>query len=184
MPPAASMMAYLKGIDAGTWIDIACLILVVVLIVVDARRGLSRTLASLVGLFAGFNVGIWIRPVANSALGGVAFFRHHAALHSIAALILAILLGAAVFVVVRAILTRFFHVVVASPLDNILGAIAGLAKALLIILALFACARLLPGNPAGGVLASSRVGRQVVPTAMRAFGAAQPQGAAADKARK
>ncbi len=183
MPTASSITAFLKNAGTGTWIDIACLVLVLVFVAVGARRGLSDIIGALLGLFAGFNAGLWISPSARSALGGVAFFKHHAALHSISALVLAILLGAVVFVVVRTVLTRFFRLVVEPPLDNILGAIAGLAKALLIILAIFTCARLLPGDPLGGAISSSRVGPQVVPAAMRAFGAAQPNGMAHGKGR-
>lgn len=181
---AASIASFIKNAGTGTWIDIACFVLVVVLVIADARRGLSDTIGAVIGLFAGFNAGLWARPAIRSALGGSPFFGSHPALHAIATLILAILVAAVVFVVVRFVLARFFRLVVDSPLDNILGAVAGLAKALLIILALFTFARFVPGDPAGAALSSSRFGRQVVPAAMRAIGGAAQTAAVPEKARK
>lgn len=185
MALATSIASFFRNAGTGTWIDIVCLVLMVILVIADARRGLSDTIGALIGLFAGFNAGLWARPVIRSALGNSAFFGSHSTLLAVAALVLAVLVAAAVFVIFRVVLSRFFRLVVDSPLDNILGAVAGLAKALLIILALFTFARFVPGDPAGAALSSSRVGRQVVPAAMRAIGgAAQTAGAVPEKSRK
>lgn len=171
MPIMASIGATLKGVQAGTWIDVACLVIVAVMAIIDARRGISATIAALLGLFAAINFGLWFCPVARSGLLRIAFFSGHPHILNAAALLEAIIAGAVVHIVVRAILTRFFKLVVVPPLDNILGAFAGIAKALMVILALFACASLLPRGAAAKAAHESRAGRKLVPAILRTLGA-------------
>ena len=172
--PIASLFS---RITAGTWIDVACLVLVVSFAVFDARRGFSSTLSVLLGLLIAVHAGYWLYPFMRLATDRSSFCQHHALLGAILPYLLAVLLGGVIYVVIRFVFRRFFKLIVEEPIDNILGAIAGIAKSLLVILLVFSCASLLPAGSAANRAfhEESRTGRWVVPVLRNVFQHSVPE---------
>ena len=132
MPTYLPIASILSRITAGTWIDVACLILVVSFAVFDARRGFSSTLSVLLGLLIAVHAGYWLYPFMRLAVGDSAFCHRHALLGAILPYILSVLLGGIIYIVIRFVFRRFFKLIVEQPVDNILGAIAGIAKSMIL----------------------------------------------------
>ena len=166
--PIASLFSH---ITAGTWIDVACLVLVVSFAVFDARRGFSSTLSVLLGLLIAVHAGYWLYPFMRLATDRSSFCQHHALMGAILPYLLAVLLGGVIYVIIRFVFRRFFKLIVEEPIDNILGAVAGIAKSLLVILLIFSCASLLPAGSAANRAfhQESRTGRWVVPVLRNVF---------------
>ena len=172
--PIASI---LSRITAGTWIDVACLVLVVSFAVFDARRGFSSTLSVLLGLLIAVHAGYWLYPFMRLATERSSFCRNHALMGAILPYLLAVLVGGVIYVVIRFVFRRFFKLIVEEPIDNILGAVAGIAKSLLVILLVFSCASLLPAGSAANRAfhQESRTGRWVVPVLRNVFQHSVPE---------
>ena len=172
--PIASI---LSRITAGTWIDVACLVLVVSFAVFDARRGFSSTLSVLLGLLIAVHAGYWLYPFMRLATEHSSFCRSHALMGAILPYLLAVLLGGVIYIVIRFVFRRFFKLIVEEPIDNILGAVAGIAKSLLVILLVFSCASLLPAGSAANRAfhQESRTGRWVVPVLRNVFQHSVPE---------
>ena len=181
--PIASVFS---RISAGTWIDIACLILVVAMAVFDARRGFSTTLSVLLGLLIAVHAGYWLYPFMRLATAGSSFCQRHAIFGAILPYILAVLVGGVIYVIIRFVFRRFFKLIVEQPMDNILGAIAGIAKSMLVILLVFSCASLLPAGSAANKAfhQESRTGRWVVPVLRNVFQHSVPEIGQKSKPRK
>ena len=169
--------SFLSNITAGTWIDVACLILVVSFAVFDARRGFSTTLSVLLGLLIAVHAGYWLYPFMRLATDRSSFCQHHALMGAILPYLLAVLMGGVIYVVIRFVFRRFFKLIVEQPMDNILGAIAGIAKSMLVILLVFSCASLLPAGSAANKAfhQESRTGRWVVPVLRNVFQHSVPE---------
>ncbi len=172
--PIASLFS---RITAGTWIDVACIVLVVSFAVFDARRGFSSTLSVLLGLLIAVHAGYWLYPFMRLATDRSSFCRSHALMGAILPYLLAVLMGGVIYVVIRFVFRRFFKLIVEEPIDNILGAIAGIAKSLLVILLVFSCASLLPAGSAANRAfhQESRTGRCVVPVLRNVFQHSVPE---------
>ncbi len=172
--PIASFFSH---ITAGTWIDVACLVLVVSFAIFDARRGFSSTLSVLLGLLIAVHAGYWLYPFMRLATDRSSFCRNHALLGAIFPYLLAVLMGCVIYIVIRFVFRRFFKLIVEEPIDNILGAIAGIAKSLLVILLVFSCASLLPAGSAANKAfhQESRTGQWVVPVLRNVFQHSVPE---------
>ncbi len=181
--PIASIFS---RITAGTWIDVACLVLVVSFAVFDARRGFSSTLSVLLGLLIAVHAGYWLYPFMRLATERSSFCRSHALMGAILPYLLAVLVGGVIYVVIRFVFRRFFKLIVEEPIDNILGAVAGIAKSLLVILLVFSCASLLPAGSAANRAfhQESCTGRWVVPVLRNVFQHSVPEIRQKAKARK
>ena len=181
--PIASIFS---RITAGTWIDVACLVLVVSFAVFDARRGFSTTLSVLLGLLIAVHAGYWLYPFMRLATDRSSFCQHHALMGAILPYLLAVLMGGVIYIVIRFVFRRFFKLIVEEPIDNILGAIAGIAKSLLVILLVFSCASLLPAGSAANKAfhEESRTGRWVVPVLRNVFQHSVPEIRQKSKPRK
>jgi uncharacterized membrane protein required for colicin V production len=171
MPSPFPIGSILPHVTAGTWIDVACLLLVVAFAIIDAKRGFSTTLSVLLGLLIAVHAGYWLYPFMRLAVGDSAFCHRHALLGAILPYILSVLLGGIIYIVIRFVFRRFFKLIVEQPVDNILGAIAGIAKSMLVILLVFSCASLLPAGSAANRAfhQESRTGRWVVPVLRNVF---------------
>ena len=182
-PPIASIFAH---ITAGMWIDVACLVLVVSFAVFDARRGFSSTLSVLLGLLIAVHAGYWLYPFMRLATDRSSFCQHHALLGAILPYLLAVLMGGVIYLVIRFVFRRFFKLIVEEPIDNILGALAGIAKSMLVILLVFSCASLLPAGSAANRAfhQESRTGRCVVPVLRNVFQHSVPEIRQKSKQRK
>ncbi len=181
--PIASIFS---RITAGTWIDVACLVLVVSFAVFDARRGFSSTLSVLLGLLIAVHAGYWLYPFMRLATERSSFCRSHALMGAILPYLLAVLVGGVIYVVIRFVFRRFFKLIVEEPIDNILGAVAGIAKSLLVILLVFSCASLLPAGSAANRAfhQESRTGQWVVPVLRNVFQHSVPEIRQKSKPRK
>ena len=177
MPIYLPIASILSRITAGTWIDVACLILVVSFAVFDARRGFSSTLSVLLGLLIAVHAGYWLYPFMRLATDSSSFCHRHVLIGAILPYILAVLAGGVIYIVIRFVFRRFFKLIVEEPIDNILGAIAGIAKSMLIILLIFSCASLLPAGSAANRAfhQESRTGRCVVPVLRNVFQHSVPE---------
>ena len=158
-------------ISAGTWIDVVCLVLVVALAIYDAHRGFSTTLSVLLGLLIAVHAGYWLYPFMRPIADGSSFCQSHATFGAILPYLLAVIVGGIIYIVIRYVFRRFFKLIVEQPMDNILGAIAGIAKSMLIILLIFSCASLLPAGSAANraFQEESCTGRWVVPVLRNVF---------------
>ncbi len=165
MPTMTHIAPLLASIAAGTWIDFACVAIVILFAAIDATRGFSSTLSALLGLLIAVHAGYWLYPLMRMAVGGTAFCRNHAQLGAILPYILAVVVGGLIYAAVRFIFRRFFKLIVEQPVDNLLGAVAGVAKAMLVILLVFSCASLFPSGSSlnKAFHQDSRTGRCVVP---------------------
>ena len=143
-------MAFISSISASDWIDITCAALVLFFAAYDARRGLSATLAQIAALVLSFKFAFVI-------FGG-----------GIAGAILAAVAAVAVFLLLRYAIAKVAHVILMPPIDNILGALTGAAKALLLLLAAFFAVALGTGKSYSKTpFAKSRAGSRVLPAVER-----------------
>jgi membrane protein required for colicin V production len=115
------------------WIDIAMLALIALSALAGAVRGLTFEILSLLGWVAAWFAGLWLGPLIaphlpvgapGSALNGIAAF----ACAFLIALILSGLAARAISALVGKTLLR--------PLDRLLGAVFGVLRGLLVLLAL------------------------------------------------
>ena len=115
------------------WIDIAMLALIALSALAGAVRGLTFEILSLLGWVAAWFAGLWLGPLIaphlpvgapGSALNGIAAF----ACSFLIVLILSGLAARAISALVGKTLLR--------PLDRLLGAVFGLARGVLVLLAL------------------------------------------------
>lgn len=184
MPFFASIGSFLSGLSAGTWIDIACILTVLAFAVTDACRGFSSTLSALVGFVIAAVSGYWLYPATRSAVADLAYCKEHAIAGAVLPYIAAVLIGCLIYVVIRFVAKQLFKLIVECPADRVLGAVAGLVKALLLILLVFSCASLLPegSHLHKAFQEDSLTGRTVVPVLGKAFRHTYP--AAKDQVRK
>jgi len=139
------------------WIDIAMLAVVVLSALAGAVRGLTFEILSLLGWVAAWFAGLWLGPLlaphlpigtAGSALNGIAAF----ACAFVVVLILSGLAARAVSALVGKTLLR--------PLDRLLGAVFGLLRGVLVLLAV---AIVVSYTPAASSAAWNAILRELVP---------------------
>ena len=183
MPDTSLIIA---SVSTGSFIDAACLAIVVTIAAIDAFRGFSSTLSALLGLLIAVHAGYWLYPVMRLAVGGTAFCRNHAQLGAILPYVLAVVVGGLIYAAVRFIFRRFFKLIVEQPVDNVLGAVAGVAKGMLVILLIFSCASLFPtGSRLHKIFhQDSRTGRCVVPVLRNVLQHSVPEQHASARPRK
>ena len=186
MPTMPHIAAVFASLAAGTWIDFACVAIVITFAAIDATRGFSSTLSALLGLLIAVHAGYWLYPLMRLAVGGTSFCRNHAQLGAILPYLLAVVVGGLIYLVVRFIFRRFFKLIVEQPVDNVLGAVAGVAKAMLVILLIFSCASLFPpGSKLNKAFhQDSRTGRCVVPVLRNVLQHSVPDQSAPARPRK
>lgn len=143
------------------WIDIACATLIIALATWDAIRGLSATLAQIAALVLAFKLSFLLYPHIASLIpsSGAA-----------PALVFGLTLVAAfvIFIILRLIIAKVAHVILISPIDNILGAIAGIIKGLLLLLVIFCAVALVTRSYySDTAFAKSRTGIRVMPVVER-----------------
>lgn len=158
MPIAFSI----SGFSAASWIDAACLGVVVFCVGWDALRGFSATLAQIVALVAAFKLLFFVYPHIASVLpqGGVAALA--------AGFAAALAVGFVAYLALRFLIAKVAHVVLIAPIDNILGAATGFAKALLLIFLAFSLVALVCGSSySSTAFAKSRTGTRVMPAVER-----------------
>ncbi len=171
MLPASLFLASLADRPAASWVDIACLVVLLVFIVWDAIKGFSATLAQIAALVIAFRLSFFVCPAVRAAIpsgGGLAA--------SLAPFIAAIAAMVLLFFLIRFAIEKFVKVILQKPVDNIVGALAGLLKGLLLLFLLFSLfAIVLRGSYADSAFAKSYFGRKVFP-AMERFVAASYRG--------
>lgn len=163
--------------SAGSWIDVCCIVLIVGIAAIDARKGFSSTLSALLGLLITVHAGYWFYPAVCKAVSNTAYCQKHAQIGAVLPYVLAVLLGCAIFAVIRFAFRKFFKLIVEQPLDGILGVLGGVAKAMLIILLVFSCASLFPeGSGLNNAFHhQSWTGRCVVPVLQNVFQQTYPR---------
>ena len=152
----------LSTIPAPMWIDIACATLIIALATWDAIRGLSATLAQIAALVLAFKLSFLLYPHIASLLpsSGAAA----------PALVFGLTLVAAfvIFIILRLIIAKVAHLILISPIDNILGAIAGIIKGLLLLFVIFCAVALVTRSYySDTAFAKSHTGIRVMPVVER-----------------
>lgn len=172
----ASIGSFLSGLPAGTWIDIACILTILAFAVTDACRGFSSTLSALVGFVIAAVSGYWLYPATHAAVAELPYCKEHAIAGAVMPYVAAVLIGCLIYVVIRFVANRLFKLIVECPADRVLGAVAGIVKALLLIMLVFSCASLLPegSHLHQAFHKDSLTGRTVVPVLGKAFRHAYP----------
>jgi uncharacterized membrane protein required for colicin V production len=169
---ALALSSWFARIGPGDWVDAACIVAAVALMIVGGRRGISGHLSRLLGLLGAVAAGFWLfRPVAG-ALAHVSGADAHPWVPPLVAFVLVFALALVLFILLRRVAQRFFELVVQQPLDGILGVLAGAAHAVLALVVAFAVAVLLPaGTLRKAMCEQSRVGRRLVPPIERRISA-------------
>lgn len=165
MSDGITILSVLASISAGTWVDIGCLLVVLGMICLDASRGFSNTLATLLGLLIACHAGYWLYPSIHTLAGYSSIAEKHYFLGMVLPYILAVLAGLVLFIIMRLCFRKFFRLLVEQPADKVLGAISGFAKGLLILLLVFSCISLFPENtPVHRVFCNESItGRAAIP---------------------
>lgn len=160
-PIIASISSQIASASASNWIDLVAIVIVLSCVTWDAIRGFSATLAHVAALLIAFKLSFSICPWVRSALSSVGGSSSLAAiLPFVAAIVILVIL----FLLLRFLLAKFVQVLVKSPTDNILGAITGLAKGLLILFLIFAALAIILGKSYdSSAFASSWTGKKVFP---------------------
>lgn len=164
----APMASILSSLTAEGWIDAVCAVVVATAIIWDAIRGLSATLAHIAALIVSFKLAFHIYPYLASLLSGGPGGANSAAMQ-VAAFILTLVVLFLLFALLRFVIARVAHVVLVAPVDNVLGALAGLAKGLLAIFLVFSLVLVIKGGDyPQTAFAKSWTGRRVMPALEKA----------------
>ena len=149
----------------GDWIDLACLAVLVLAILIGVISGLTRMLASLAAMLLALQGGYWLYPTLSYHLGRLIPAGRHSTLTALVYYLIAVLIGLAVFLLLRMLLHRFFKLLVEQPIDRIFGGLAGLALGLMVLFFIFSIFSLLPADNRTRKLVceSSRTGRVFTP---------------------
>lgn len=171
----APLASVFQGFTAETWIDLVCAVIVTAAMIWDAMRGLSATLAHILALVVSFKLAFLVYPLAVSLLIGSSGDGAGSLAMQVAAFLLTVVLLFLLFALLRFTIARVAHVVLVSPLDNILGAAAGLVKGLLAVFLAFFLVLVVKGKDYQQTpFAKSWTGRRVIPALEKA---ASPSGA-------
>lgn len=159
------MSRMLAVLPAGDWIDLGCLLILLICVGVGIVRGISGKLAGLFGLLTAVVLGFWLYPGSAAAMSRLAFCREHAWAGSVLPYLLVVVGTLVVFLLLRLFLSRFFKLIVEQPADWIFGLLVGVAQGLLLLAAIFSAASLIPkDHPARQAFCvQSRVGRAAAP---------------------
>ena len=149
----------------GDWIDLACLAALALAILIGVISGLTRLLASLAATLLARQGGYWRYPTLSYHLGRLIPAGRHSTLTALVYYLIAVLIGLAVFLLLRMLLHRFFKLLVEQPIDRIFGGLAGLALGLMVLFFIFSIFSLLPADNRTRKLVceSSRTGRVFTP---------------------
>ena len=161
MTATIPMASFLAGLSTADWIDILCLATLATFIVIDAIKGLSATLAQIASLVISFKLAFFIYPYAVSLVcdAGAA----NGLILQVVAFVLTLVALYIIYRLIRYILAKVVHVILVAPIDNILGALAGALKGVLVIFVVFSVALLVSGKGYGDTaFAKSWTGRRLV----------------------
>ena len=159
-------MPELSSLTAADWVDIGCAALVLVSIGVGAFRGLSGELPAEVGWILGALAGWWLYAPAHTFFSQLGALAAHPWGVVAAAAATAVLLAWGAGALIRLGLGRLMKAVAKQPIDHILGTVAGLVRAVLLLLVATTAMLLLPWRTGHEVFChASRTGRAFVPWA-------------------
>ena len=143
-----------------TGFDWLLVVIVLLSIVRAAMRGVVQALFGLLGFVGGFELANWNYVAAGNWMFGQGWFKSYPVAHVVAFLTIAIAV-AVVFDLVGRGVKRTAHVIGFGTLDRLLGACFGLARGLLLGVAVVVAARaFVPSSPwvAGSVLSNYFLG--------------------------
>lgn len=164
--PFASIFSSIATLPASLWIDIASLVVLIVCVVYDCIKGFSANLSRVAALIISFKLAFATCPFIRTSLAS--FGATKEVTSSIIPIILAIVLLIILFIILNYLFAKFIRILVPSPVDNILGALTGSLKALLLIFFVFVVVKLvLFGNYDSSSFAKSKTGSKVVPVIER-----------------
>ncbi len=152
----------LSSLSCEAWIDIVSVAVVGVCMIRDAIKGLSATVATIAALIISFKISFSLCPLFRDFFSGIGMSSStvFSYLPSITAIILLIIL----FFIFRFIFRKFISVIIPVPVDNILGALLGCAKGIMIIFAVFVVFSIVLGRSyASSPFAKSQTGTHIIP---------------------
>ena len=124
----------LTELTAGNWVDIGCVLVALTAIGFGAYRGLSGELPLGTGWLVGVLAGWYVYAPAQAFYGRLDFLAAHPRAVTAATVVTAVLLAWGVAMLVRIGLSRAMKAVAKQPIDHILGTVAGLVRAALLVL--------------------------------------------------
>lgn len=155
------LASFLSELTNANWVDIASITILAICVIWDAVRGISATIASIAALIASFKLAFTVCSWVQLSLAKNAGGSTVSAFLPIATTIVLLII---IFIILRFLLTKFIQVIVQRPVDNLLGALAGLIKGMLTIFLVFAITKVaLGGNYSSSAFSKSRTGRQLYP---------------------
>lgn len=170
----------MAAIAPGDWVDLAGLAILAICAIAGKVRGLSGLLSSLLGLLLALLGGNLLHAPLAAVMKRIPYCRDHSWAGDLLPYILAVGAVLAGYLILSAMLRRFFKLVIGQPVDGLLGLVAGLLQGLLVLVFACALAGLLPEGSAMRVIVceESRSGSVVAPRLRRALNALWPAPAA------
>lgn len=154
----STLASIFTGISGATWVDIVCAVFVAIFVIHDARRGLSAMIAQITSLVIAFKFAFLLHPFIAAQISGDGFA------NAIAVFAVTIIVAFAIFIILKFIFAKIAHVFLISPLDQILGGLAGAIKSLLLLfIVYFAITSVMGESFNDTVFAKSKTGRNVMP---------------------
>jgi uncharacterized membrane protein required for colicin V production len=182
MIPLATLMDFFSRLTSGDYVDITCAGLVLVCAGIGLARGISGELSRLVSLALGATAGYWIFVPGVQTLADLEYFRKSPQFSGLIAFCVALLGGLICFLLLNYILSRIIKIAISTPLDRLLGLIAGLLNATILLALAFTLALILPEPSQRELLCrQSRVGRFATPRLTRSLHIPSPAPASVQK---
>ncbi len=183
MTMASVINRAMAAVTPGDWVDLAALAILLICMIAGRMRGLSGLLSSLFGLLLALLGGGLLYAPLTASMRRIAYCREHPWAGAVLPYVLAVAAVLAGYMVLRAMLRRFFKLVVEPPVDGLLGMLAGLLLGLLVLLFASSLAGLLPEGSAARVIVceESRCGGVLAPRLRAALHALRPAPALPDR---
>lgn len=176
------MTSFFQALSPGQWVDLACAVFAIIVLIIGVFRGVSGHLAHMLGLAGSAIASFWLFRPVRGFVHGLDCFKESQAAATVFSYVAIVLLAILLFLLLRAILKRVLQLVVKQPFDALIGALVGAIHAFVVMALAFASLSLLPDCAFRRTFCeSSRVGRWYMPIVTRFVPAAA---AKADKARQ
>ena len=162
------MSSFFNALSAGQWIDLACAVFILIMLVIGAFRGFSGHLAHILGLAGSAALSFWLFPCVRGVIRGMAYFKDSPMAATIVSFAATLVLAVVLFLLLRMLLKRAMQLVMKQPFDAIFGIVMGALHAFLVLALVFGAASALPDCAVRRTFCeSSRIGRWYAPVLSR-----------------
>lgn len=158
-------IGFFKLLTPAQWLDVTCLLLLIVQLVLGYCRGLVSMLTWAMALILLLQSGYWLYPLIACYARHSPLSRLNPTLGALLVYLLASIIGLLLFFILRHFLRRFFRLLVEQPVDRIFGLLAGGAIGLLMLFFVVSLAYVMPPKSSFHrlVCLESYTGRSITP---------------------